>query len=80
MHGGVPLTFPAVTCRTFPLRTVGIYGNVPLHQIHTFKKLMVVERTISDLRAKSAYFYTCNTVVLYTRLIWAGLPMLLQAH
>ena len=23
---------------------------------------------------------TCNTVVLYTRLIWAGLPLLLQAH
>ena len=29
---------------------------------------------------KSAYFYTCNTVVLYTRLIWAGLPMQMQTH
>ena len=29
---------------------------------------------------KSASFYTCHTVVLYTRLIWAGLPMLLHAH
>ena len=29
---------------------------------------------------KCASFYTCNTVVLYTRLIWADLPMLLQAH
>ena len=44
------------------------------------QSLTVVERTIFDPRAKSASFYTCNTVVLYTRLIWAGLPMLLQAH
>ena len=38
LHGGVTLTFPAVTCRTFPLRTWGKYGNVPLHKIHTFTK------------------------------------------
>ena len=44
------------------------------------QSLTVLLRTISDLRAKNASFYTCNTVVLYTRLIWAGLPMLLQAH
>ena len=30
--------------------------------------------------AQTAHNYTCYTVVLYTRLIWAGLPMLLQAH
>ena len=44
------------------------------------QSLTVVERTISDLRAKRASLYTCNTVVLYTRLIWAGLTMLLQAY
>ena len=44
------------------------------------QSLTVVERTISDLEPKSASFYTCNTVVLYTRLIWARLPMPLQAH
>ena len=44
------------------------------------QSLTVVERTISDLEPKSAYFYTCNTVVLYTRLILAGQPILLQAH
>ena len=44
------------------------------------QSLTVVERTISDLRAFSASFYTGNTVVLYTSLIWVGLPMLLQAH
>ena len=44
------------------------------------QSLTVVERTFSDVRPESASFYTCNTVVLYTRLIWAGLPLLLQAH
>ena len=44
------------------------------------QSLTVVERTISNYEPKSASFYTCNTVVLYTRLIWAGHPMLLQAH
>ena len=44
------------------------------------QSLTVVERTISDLRGFNAHFYICNTVVLYTRLIWAGLAMLLQAH
>ena len=31
-------------------------------------------------KSKNASFYTCNTVVLCTRLIWTDLPMLLQAH
>ena len=40
------------------------------------QSLTVVDRTISDVRAKKRLFLYINTVVLCTRLIWAGLPML----
>ena len=44
------------------------------------QSLTVVKHTVSDLQASKRFFHTCNTVVLYSRLIWACLPMLLQAH
>ena len=31
LYGGVPLTLPAVTCRTYHSRTCEKYRNVPLH-------------------------------------------------
>ena len=44
------------------------------------QSLTVVQHTVSDLQAFKRLYHTCNTVVLYSRLIWACLPMLLQAH
>ena len=55
------------------------YRNVPLHQIYPVTKFD--GRAAYSLRSTSSQrlFHTFNTVILYSRLIWACLPILLQA-
>ena len=81
LYGEVPLSFLAITCRTLSLWMWKKHRNVPLHQLYLVTKF--------DGRRAYPYWstslkapFSIHVIQWYytIRLIWACLPMLLQAH
>ena len=76
----VPLPFLASHVIRFPCVREKIIEMYNYTKSTRSQSLTVVQHTVSDLQASKRFFRTYNTVVLYSRLIWACLPMVLQAN